>query len=51
LQLSGCVWTVPAQQRSVALQEFVARRQIAPAGLQALPLSQRPIVPPAGLAQ
>jgi hypothetical protein len=33
------------------LHEFVARRQIAPAGLHALPLSQRPIVAPAAFAQ
>jgi hypothetical protein len=33
---------VPAQQRSVALHEFVASRQMAPAGEHALPLSQRP---------
>jgi hypothetical protein len=35
----------------VALHEFDARRQMAPAGLHALPLSQRPIVAPAFLAQ
>jgi hypothetical protein len=51
LQFKGCVWTVPAQQRSVALHEFVARRQIAPAGLQALPLSHRPNVAPGAFAQ
>jgi hypothetical protein len=42
LQSHGCVCTVPAQQRSVALHEFVDKRQIAPAGEQRLPLSQRP---------
>jgi hypothetical protein len=34
-QLRGCVITVPAQQRSVALHEVTASRQIAPAGLHA----------------
>jgi hypothetical protein len=51
LQLRGCVCTVPEQQRSVALHEFVASRQIAPAGLHALPLSQRPNVAPAAFEQ
>jgi hypothetical protein len=37
LQFKGCCWTVPAQQRSVASQEFVERRQIEPAALHALP--------------
>ena len=50
-QLSGCVCTVPEQQRSVALQEAAASRQIAPAGLHAFPLSQRPTVAPAALLQ
>ena len=52
LQFSGCVCTVPAQQRSVASHEFVESRQMDPAGLHALPLSQRPTVPPpAGFSQ
>jgi hypothetical protein len=51
LQLSGCVITVPAQQRSVALHCITARRQMAPAGLQACPLSHRPTVAPAALLQ
>jgi hypothetical protein len=37
-------WTVPEQQRSVALQELVSRRQIEPAGLHFCPWSQRPMV-------
>ena len=37
LQIAGFCWTVPAQQRSVALQDSVARRQIEPAGLHLLP--------------
>jgi len=36
---------------SVALHEFVASRQIEPAALHALPLSQRPIVAPVALLQ
>jgi hypothetical protein len=50
-QLRGCVCTVPAQQRSVALQDVTASRQMAPAGLHAWPLSQRPIAAPAALLQ
>ena len=50
-QSSGCCCTVPEQQRSVALHEFDARRQIAPAGLQAFPLSQRPTVAPGAFSQ
>ena len=38
---------MPEQQRSVALHEFVASRQIEPAGLHAFPLSQRPKAAPA----
>lgn len=51
LQFSGCVWTVPAQHSSVALHELVARRQMAPAGAQALPCAQRPSVAPGSLLQ
>jgi hypothetical protein len=51
LQLSGCVCTVPAQHRSVALHDVIASRQMAPAGLHALPLSQRPTAAPAALLQ
>jgi hypothetical protein len=40
---------VPAQQRSVASQEFVASRQIEPAGLHCSGWLQRPIVAPAAL--
>ena len=50
-QLSGCVWTVPEQQRSVASHDVVASLQTEPAGLQAWPWSQRPIVLPGSLAQ
>jgi len=49
LQLSGCVITVPAQQRSVALHSATARRQMEPAGLQAIQLVHRPTVAPAAL--
>ena len=49
LQFSGCCWTLPAQQVSVALHENAARRQMLPAGLHALPLSHRPTVAPAAL--
>jgi len=41
-QTQGCVCTVPAQQRSVALHDMVASRHIAPAGEQRIPLSHRP---------
>ena len=41
-QSQGCVCTVPAQQRSVALHDVVASLQIAPAGEHLFPLSQRP---------
>jgi hypothetical protein len=50
-QLSGWVCTVPAQHRSVALHDVTASRQMAPAGLHAWPLSQRPMVAPAALLQ
>ena len=50
-QLSGCVCTVPLQQRSVALQLMLARRQIEPAGLHAFGLAQRPNAAPAALLQ
>jgi hypothetical protein len=49
LQLSGCVITVPAQQRSVALHSATARRQMEPAGLQLIQLVHRPTVAPASL--
>jgi hypothetical protein len=42
-------WTVPEQQRSVAWHENAASRQIEPAGLHLLPLSQRPTMAPAAL--
>jgi hypothetical protein len=41
-QTNGFWLTLPAQQLFSALHEFVASLQIAPAGRQALPLSQRP---------
>lgn len=43
--------TLPAQQFAFALQDSDWRRQMAPAGLHLLPLSQRPIVAPAALEQ
>jgi hypothetical protein len=51
LQLSGWVITVPAQHRSVSLHCMTARRQMEPAGLQAIQLVQRPTVAPAALLQ
>jgi hypothetical protein len=50
-QLSGCVCTVPAQHRSVALHDVTSSRQMAPAGLHASPLSQRPMAAPVALLQ
>jgi hypothetical protein len=50
-QLSGCCCTLPAQHLSVAEHEFVARRQIEPAGEQELPLSQRPTLAPGAFEQ
>jgi hypothetical protein len=51
LQMAGFCWTVPAQQRSVALHDSVASRQIEPAGLHLFPWSQRPTAAPAAFAQ
>ena len=51
LQLSGCVITVPAQQRSVALHSATARRQMEPAGLQLSQLVHRPTAAPGALLQ
>jgi hypothetical protein len=41
-QTKGFRLTLPAQQLFSALHDVVASLQMAPAGLQALPLSQRP---------
>jgi hypothetical protein len=43
------VSTLPEQQFAFALHSTDCRRQIAPAGEHALPLSQRPIVKPGSL--
>ena len=41
-QVAFCM-TLPAQQFALALHDWLCRRQMPPAGVQALPLSQRPI--------
>lgn len=48
-QTLGSMFTLPAQQLFSALHELVASLQTAPAGRQALPLSQRPVGSPAAL--
>jgi hypothetical protein len=50
-QTNGFWLTLPAQQLFSALHDVVASLQIAPAGLHALPLSQRPTSAPAALVQ
>jgi hypothetical protein len=45
------VRTLPEQQSALALHWTVCSRQIPPAGVQAFPLSQRPIGSPAALEQ